>query len=260
MRVEIDIAMSTTNCLFDKDAYIVQDNLTFFDVLEKIDLNNKGFSVICRGEKVVGILTDGDVRRFLISGYTLKDKIVFQRDFHFVDYESDFETVSNKIRKYDLEFVLILKDGALFNIIHKNQFHVMMLEGVEFRTDVDYRPFDRSLIHEIYNRPWGFYKVVFLSAHAQAKIITIFPGSETSLQLHKRREEYWLVIKGFGEFIRNEKRVPITTGGYIHIPKECKHQIINSSVEDSLILSEVQLGDYFGEDDIVRFKDKYGRC
>ncbi len=135
----------------------------------------------------------------------------------------------------------------------------MLLEDVEFRLDIDFQHFDRNLTHEIYNRPWGFYKSVLLNAHAQAKILTIFPKSETSLQLHKHREEHWLVVKGSGEIVRYKKRVAVVPGQYIYIPKECVHQIINTSTKKNLVLSEVQLGEYFGEDDIVRLEDKYGR-
>jgi len=247
------------NFLINKDKYIVQDNATFFEVLSVINSNKKRFAVICNEEKVVGVVTDGDVRRSLLSGYDLKDKVCFKDDFKFVNYDDGFEITSKAFRDHNLDFILILKDGYLFNVLNKNQFHIMLLEDIKFSTDIDYRPFDRSLVHEIFNRPWGFYKSVLLNAHAQAKILTIFPKSETSLQLHKHREEHWIIVKGSGEIVRHKKRVAIVPGQYIHIPKECVHQIINTSTKKNLVLSEVQLGEYFGEDDIVRLEDKYGR-
>ena len=112
--------------------------------------------------------------------------------------------------------------------------------------------------HEIYNRPWGFYKSTILSSHAQAKIITVFPHCEISLQEHQRREEHWVVIKGRGRVILGESLLNVYPGKYIFIPKRCKHQIVNDS-DENIIFSEIQLGDYFGEDDIVRYSDKYGR-
>jgi mannose-1-phosphate guanylyltransferase/mannose-6-phosphate isomerase len=247
------------NSLINKDKYIAQDNATFFEVLSVINSNKKRFAVICKEEKVVGVVTDGDVRRSLLSGYDLNDKVCFKDDFKFVNYDDEFETVSEVFRDYNLDFILILQDGFLFNILNKNQFHIMLLEDIKFSTDIDYRPFDRNLVHEIFNRPWGFYKSVLLNTHAQAKILTIFPDSETSLQYHKRREEHWVVIKGCGDIIRHKERRTISPGQYVHIPKECVHQIINTSIEENLVLSEVQLGEYFGEDDIIRLDDKYGR-
>jgi mannose-1-phosphate guanylyltransferase/mannose-6-phosphate isomerase len=243
----------------NKDMYISQNNDTFLEVLDVINSNNKRFTVICKEEKVVGIVTDGDVRRSLLSGCGLNDKVCFKDEFKFINHDDGFEIVSQKFREYNLDFILILKDGVLFNILNKNQFHIMLLEDIKFRTDIDYTPFDRNLVHEIFNRPWGFYKSVLLNTHAQAKILTIFPSSETSLQFHKHREEHWVVIKGYGDIMRHKEKRKISPGQYVHIPKECVHQIINTSIEENLILSEVQLGEYFGEDDIIRLDDKYGR-
>ena len=80
-----------------------------------------------------------------------------------------------------------------------------------------------------------------------------------SLQEHKKREEHWVVIKGIGKVVLGESLIDVYPGKYIYIPKGCKHQIINISTKDNLVFSEVQLGEYFGEDDIVRYSDKYGR-
>ena len=112
--------------------------------------------------------------------------------------------------------------------------------------------------YEIYNNPWGFYKSTLLSDYVQSKILTIFPGEQLSLQEHKRREEHWIIIKGNAKAVLGESIINIFPGQHIFVPKGCKHQIINNSTKN-LVLCEVQLGDYFGEDDIKRYKDKYGR-
>ncbi|HHE05988.1 MAG TPA: cupin domain-containing protein, partial [Epsilonproteobacteria bacterium] len=75
---------------------------------------------------------------------------------------------------------------------------------------------------------------------------------------HKRREEHWVIIKGKGKVVLGESLLDVYPGKYIYIPKGCKHQIINDG-EENIIFSEVQLGEYFGEDDIIRYSDKYGR-
>ena len=135
----------------------------------------------------------------------------------------------------------------------------MLLEGVPFSTGINYESFDENkLDYEIYNRPWGFYKSVLLTPHAQVKIITIFPSSEISLQKHRYREEHWVVIKGSGEVICGKKEYSVGPASYVYIKKECKHKITNTSLKENLLISEVQLGKYFGEDDIVRYSDKYG--
>jgi mannose-1-phosphate guanylyltransferase/mannose-6-phosphate isomerase len=97
-----------------------------------------------------------------------------------------------------------------------------------------------------------------MSDECQAKVITIFPGGALSLQEHKKREEHWVVVKGSGKVVLGESIINIYPGKYIYIPKGCRHQMINNT-KQNIIFSEIQLGDYFGEDDIIRYQDKYNR-
>ena len=241
--------------------YIIPITATFMDALKLIEFNQMRFVVVVDDEDtVVGVLTDGDIRRSLLSGKRLNDIVVPYRGFLYLDVNDDFATVCNKFRDYQADFLLILKSGKLFNIVTKAQFHLMLLEDMEYSANINYSDFDhRKLEHEVYNKPWGFYKSVLLSSHAQAKVITLFPDSEISLQEHMHREEHWVVIKGVGKVVCSNDLFDIKAGGYIKIPKRMKHKIINTSVKDNLVFSEVQLGEYFGEDDIIRHSDKYGR-
>ncbi|OEF97736.1 hypothetical protein BHF68_14050 [Desulfuribacillus alkaliarsenatis] len=119
---------------------------------------------------------------------------------------------------------------------------------------------DEEMIeHEIYDKPWGFFKTTFLNPYSRAKIIKINPLGELSLQEHSRREEHWVIIKGTGELIIGDSKKVMQAGDYIFIPKQCKHKITNISSTEPLMISEIQLGEYFGEDDIIRYDDKYGR-
>jgi len=233
------------------------------EALELIDENKKRF-LICLNEvnEVVGIITDGDIRRALLDGVQLTDRLtkVYQDDFKFLNTTSSFDEVC-EIFKFDkIDFIPVLnKKKKLVNILTKKQFHILLLENVKFDLSEDYREYDEHILeHQIFNRPWGFYKSTILSSHAQAKIITVFPGSELSLQEHKKREEHWVIIKGKGKVVLGESLIDVYPGKYIYIPKGCKHQIINSS-DENILFSEVQLGNYFGEDDIIRYSDKYGR-
>jgi len=72
-------------------------------------------------------------------------------------------------------------------------------------------------------------------------------------------EAIFLLQKGKGKVVLGESILDVYPGKYIYIPKGCKHQIINISENENLIFVEVQLGEYFGEDDIIRYKDKYNR-
>jgi mannose-1-phosphate guanylyltransferase / mannose-6-phosphate isomerase len=240
--------------------YIVSDNSTIKDVLEAIDENKERFSLVVQNEKLLGTLSDGDIRRLILSGSILNDKVEFSRDFVSIDTSDNFNTVCEKFRKFNIDFLPILKLGKLYNFLTKKQFHAMLLEGIQYTPDLNFFQFDSiKLEHEIYNRPWGFYKSTWLSSHAQAKIITIFPDSEISLQKHFKREEHWVIIKGKGIVDIDSKRIEVASGEYVCIPIECKHRITNTSLKKNLIISEVQLGSYFGEDDIVRYEDKYKR-
>jgi mannose-1-phosphate guanylyltransferase/mannose-6-phosphate isomerase len=145
----------------------------------------------------------------------------------------------------------------LVSVITKEKFQTLLLQDKKWSTEIDFSSVSENN-YEVYNRPWGFYKSTLLCDFVQSKILTIFPGEQLSLQKHKRREEHWVIIKGNAKVILGGSTFNIYPGQYVFIPKECKHQIINNSSEN-LVLSEVQLGDYFGEDDIKRYSDKYGR-
>ena len=242
------------------EKYIVSESSTIKDVLGVIDRNTEGFCLVVQNNKLVATLSDGDVRRLVLSGLTLNDKIEFSRDFISIDISDNFDTVCEKFRKPKINFLPVLKLGKFYNFLTKAQFHVMLLEGIEYAPDLNFFQFNsKKLEYEIYNRPWGFYKSTWLSSIAQAKILTIFPDSEISLQKHFKREEHWVVIKGKGILDLDNKRVEVASGEYVYIPMECKHRIINTSLNENMIISEVQLGNYFGEDDIVRYDDKYER-
>lgn len=107
-------------------------------------------------------------------------------------------------------------------------------------------------------RPWGQFTVLMDTPQKKVKELQVLPGQRLSLQLHHRREEHWIITEGEAEVTVGESVQVYTSGSHIHIPKETRHRIANRS-ERPVTLIEVQLGDYFGEDDIVRFQDDYNR-
>ncbi len=240
---------------------IIKEDETINKALKKLEINKKRFLIVLNEEnKVIGTLTDGDIRRSFLRGLDINSIIYYNKDFKFLNINSTFDEVCELFKNEKVDFLPIVdKNNKLVNIITKKQFHIMLLENINFDLTYDFTTFDNTVLeHEIYNRPWGFYKSTMLSSHAQAKIITVFPDGELSLQEHKKREEHWVIIKGKGKVILGESEIDVYPGKYIYIPKGCKHQIINNSNEN-IIFSEVQLGEYFGEDDIIRYSDKYGR-
>lgn len=107
-------------------------------------------------------------------------------------------------------------------------------------------------------RPWGEFENLLDTEYCKVKQIIIKPGQSPSYQYHFKRSEVWVIVQGKGELKINGKIKSVKKWDTIKVPVEAKHQIKNTSDED-LIFIEVQIGDYFGEDDIVRLEDNYGR-
>ena len=107
-------------------------------------------------------------------------------------------------------------------------------------------------------RPWGEFENLLDSPLCKVKQIIVKPNQSLSYQYHLQREEVWVIVQGSGEFKLDDQISLISSGSILNIPLKAKHQIKNTGPYD-LIFIEVQLGKYFGEDDIVRLEDNYGR-
>ena len=92
----------------------------------------------------------------------------------------------------------------------------------------------------------------------QVKIINVKPSEKLSLQMHHHRSEHWIVVKGTAKVEVNNKVEILSENQSTYIPLGSKHRLSNPG-KIPLILIEVQSGSYVGEDDIIRFEDKYGR-
>ena len=108
------------------------------------------------------------------------------------------------------------------------------------------------------SKPWGNYTNILDESFTKVKKIVIKPGESPSYQYHFKRSEIWVIVKGIAEVKIDEVLSTYTVGDVIKVSKMQKHQPKNIGDED-LIFIEIQLGEYFGEDDIKRIEDKYGR-
>jgi len=108
-------------------------------------------------------------------------------------------------------------------------------------------------------RPWGFYKVFCDSPSQKIKQIVIYPGRRLSLQRHRHRDEHWFMVQGCAVVTRNNEELHLKAGESLDVPRGTWHRVMNPGTED-VIFIEVQTGDYFGEDDIERIEDDYGRA
>jgi len=107
-------------------------------------------------------------------------------------------------------------------------------------------------------KPWGSYTNLLEEDYTKVKKIVIKSGESPSYQYHFKRSEIWIIVKGIAEVKIDDNISTHVIGDLITIPKQAKHQVKNIG-ETDLIFIEIQLGEYFGEDDIVRLDDKYGR-
>lgn len=109
------------------------------------------------------------------------------------------------------------------------------------------------------DRPWGCYEVLLDDDRCKVKRITVLPGKRLSYQRHERRAEHWFMVTGQGVVTLDGREVVVPSGSAIDIPKNAAHRIENRG-NAPLVFIEVQTGDYFGEDDIERLEDDYGRA
>ncbi|MDH5741104.1 MAG: cupin domain-containing protein, partial [Nitrospira sp.] len=114
------------------------------------------------------------------------------------------------------------------------------------------------LEHLTVQRPWGSYTVLEEGSGFKVKRVTVNPGGRLSLQMHHERSEHWVVIAGTARVTRDQEVFDLKVGESTGIPVKTKHRLENPGQETVHII-EVQNGPYLGEDDIVRFKDDYGR-
>ena len=117
---------------------------------------------------------------------------------------------------------------------------------------------ERYKFHQTTSRPWGSFTVLHEAPGFKIKRIEVKPGHTLSLQLHHRRSEHWVVVGGEAEVVNGERLFALAVNESTYIPVETKHRLANRGA-DLLTIIEVQCGDYLGEDDIVRFEDRYGR-
>jgi len=108
------------------------------------------------------------------------------------------------------------------------------------------------------NKPWGSYKVLDQGKNFLVKNIFVKPHSKLSLQSHQHRSEHWIVVEGVAEVSIDDKVTKLVSNQSIFIPQKSKHSLANNHDQD-LIVIEVWHGENLDEEDIIRYKDIYGR-
>jgi mannose-1-phosphate guanylyltransferase len=112
--------------------------------------------------------------------------------------------------------------------------------------------------HSFEYRPWGMFENLLDSAVCKVKRLTVDPGQHLSLQYHHKRSEHWVVVSGTAKVRLGDETMTLEPGHSIDIPLGAQHALGNDTTEPVIVI-EVQMGSYFGEDDIVRVSDPYNR-
>ncbi len=139
------------------------------------------------------------------------------------------------------------------------------------RDEAEDRFTSRRMAHEYVNvyhkileerenhRPWGHYENLLERDDHKIKELIVNPGERLSLQKHRRRAEHWTVVSGEALVTVGDQDIPLKPGQSVDVPRGAVHRIFNPG-DIPLVIVEVQMGDYFGEDDIIRLEDDYDRC
>jgi len=149
--------------------------------------------------------------------------------------------------------IIDMPDALLVTERGKSQEVKLVVEALKASADAELTELPATV-----HRPWGTYAMLKQEDGYQVKRITVAPGQKLSLQYHHKRAEHWVVTQGKAIVQIGDEEFETGLGGYRYIPLGEKHRLTNVG-DDELIMIEVQVGSYLGEDDIVRIQDLYGR-
>lgn len=108
-------------------------------------------------------------------------------------------------------------------------------------------------------RPWGSFTVLDEGEYYKVKRLEVLPEKRLSYQRHQRRSEHWFVIRGTAKVTLNGSSFLVKAGEAVDVPQGTAHRVENPEAGETLVFIETQTGDYFGEDDIERLEDDFGR-
>ncbi|MCH7745384.1 MAG: mannose-1-phosphate guanylyltransferase/mannose-6-phosphate isomerase, partial [Chloroflexi bacterium] len=153
-----------------------------------------------------------------------------------------------------LEDVIVVETADAVLVAHKDM--VQDVKAIVEQLKAEQRPEQQT--HRKVHRPWGSYEAVDVGPRFQVKRLTVNPGAALSLQMHHHRAEHWIVVRGVAKVTKGEVEFLLAENESTDVPVGMKHRLENPGTIPLEII-EVQSGDYLGEDDIVRFADRYNR-
>ena len=171
-----------------------------------------------------------------------------------VDCRNTYAHGQRLIALVGLEDVVVVETDDAILVGHKGR--MQQVKDVVGRIKAEGR--SHATWHRKVYRPWGAYDSIDNGERFQVKRITVKPGGTLSLQMHHHRAEHWIVVSGTARVTRGDETLLLTENQSTYIPLGVVHRLENPG-RLPLELIEVQSGSYLGEDDIVRFEDRYGR-
>ena len=240
---------------FEEDSFIAQPDIS-------ID-----YAVMEKAEKIVMVPTSfgwSDVGSWdAVAGAHEADdngnSAVGSEKIHFIDARTTHIESTSHTEKViaaigvDNLVIIDTPDALLVADRAKSQEVKLVVEALKASADADLTELPATV-----HRPWGTYATLKEEDGYQVKRITVATGQKLSLQYHHKRAEHWVVTRGKAIVQVGDEEFETGPGEYRYIPLGEKHRLTNIG-DSELVLVEVQIGEYLGEDDIVRLKDIYGR-
>jgi mannose-1-phosphate guanylyltransferase len=183
-----------------------------------------------------------------------KDNFILQGSTNCYAYGSSYEGSSKLITTLGVDNLVIIDTPDALLVANKDK--VQDIKKVVAQIKASGRTQHHQ--HRKVYRPWGIYDSIDNGERYQVKRITVKPGAKLSVQMHHHRAEHWIVVSGTAKVTNGDKTFLVTENESTYIPIGQVHALENPGVLP-LEMIEVQSGSYLGEDDIVRFEDKYGR-
>ncbi len=182
---------------------------------------------------------------------------VFQGDTLIKETTNTYISASDNhmIVTIGIDNMVIINTPDVTLVASKESSSMLSLVVEELSNKNDSRIDNNRKVH----RPWGWYDSLDFGKNFHVKRIHVNPGGKLSLQSHEKRAEHWIVIKGTAHTIVAGSAQVLNENQSIYVPMKHKHLLENRDKKNYLELIEVQSGTYFGEDDIVRYDDIYGR-
>jgi mannose-1-phosphate guanylyltransferase/mannose-6-phosphate isomerase len=240
-----------------------QDSTVTFkkELFQAVPNNSVDYALMEKAEKVavIPITTDwndlGSWLSFYESGAKDKNENVLVGDTLCLDTNNSYIRSNSRLVAtvgIDNLAVIETQDAVLVAPLDKSQ------QVKELVNDLKKRNRPEANLHNKVYRPWGTYESLAKGSSFQVKRIIVQPGEELSLQLHYHRAEHWIIVEGTAEVQIGDKIAKYTQNQSTYIPIGEIHRMRNPG-KIPLVVIEVQSGQYLGEDDIVRFEDKYHR-